>query len=674
MTPIRRVAVLGAGTMGARIAAHFANAGVPAILLDVDPATVKRGIDSAVKSKAFFDSAAQALVQPGAFEDLPTCDWILEAVTENLQVKRDLLSRIVRKTGAIVSTNTSGIPLAAISAGFPPDFRQHFLGTHFFNPPRYLHLLELIRGADTLPEVADFVKDFAQRRLGKGVVECKDTPNFIGNRIGSFVGSLVQKLTVEGNYTIEEVDLLTGPLIGLPKSASYRLLDIVGIDVWAHVTNNLGESELTPFLVELVKRRWLGDKTGQGCYKKLPTGEILALDWHTFEYQPLQKPRFPSVDAARNIENLPERLRFLVAAKDRAGDFLRPLLAETIAYSHAKLPEIAYAPEDIDRAMRWGYNWTLGPFEIEAALANKPEPPALALKKNAGASLKDLGDGVVCVEFHSKMNALGEDALSIIHEALASPAQAIVIGNHGAHFSAGANLLQVLLAAQDEEWDELSIAVNRFQQTNLAIKYSPKPVVAASFNLTLGGGAEIVLHAARVQASAELYLGLVEVGVGLIPGAGGCKEMLIRNPNAAFEIIGYAKTSTSARDAVNIGYLRPNDAISMNPDMLIEDAKSVALQLARNYAPPIPNPQIATANLERMKLGIYIARQGEFISAYDAVIAEKLAHVLSGGGKTVAAEQQLLDLEREAFLSLCGRRETQQRIQHMLNTGKPLRN
>jgi 3-hydroxyacyl-CoA dehydrogenase len=299
--------------MGSRIAAHFANAGVPAILLDVDSAAVKRGIDSAIKSKAFYDSAAQSLVTPGSFEDLPTCDWILEAVTENLQVKRDLLSKIVRKPGAIVSTNTSGIPLAAISEGFPEDFRQHFLGTHFFNPPRYLHLLELIRGADTLPAIGDFVKDFAQRRLGKGVVECKDTPNFIGNRIGSFVGSLIQKLTVEGDYTIEEVDLLTGPLIGLPKSASYRLLDIVGIDVWAHVTKNLGESEMTPFLAELVNRGWLGDKTGQGCYKKLPSGEILVLDWKTFEYHPLQKPKFPSTEAARNIESLPERLRFLVA-------------------------------------------------------------------------------------------------------------------------------------------------------------------------------------------------------------------------------------------------------------------------------------------------------------------------------------------------------------------------
>jgi 3-hydroxyacyl-CoA dehydrogenase len=380
------------------------------------------------------------------------------------------------------------------------------------------------------------------------------------------------------------------------------------------------------------------------------------------------------VEAARNIESLPERLRFLVAAEDKAGRFIRTLLTETIAYARQKLPEIANAPEDIDKAMRWGYNWALGPFEIEAALAKRPEPAQVAIKKNAGASLIDIGDGVVCVEFHSKMNALGDEALAIIQEGLAADCEAIVIGNHGANFSAGANLLLVLLAAQDEEWDELGAAINRFQQTNLAIKYSQKPVVAAPFNMTLGGGAEVVLHSARAQASAELYIGLVETGVGLIPGAGGCKEMLIRNPNTAFEIIGYAKTSTSARDAMKIGYLRPQDAISMNPDSVIEDAKAVALQIARGYIPPVPNPQIATANLERMKLGLYIARQGEFISAYDAVIGEKLAYVLSGGGKTMAGEQQLLDLEREAFLSLCGRRETQQRIQHMLKTGKPLRN
>jgi 3-hydroxyacyl-CoA dehydrogenase len=659
--------------MGARIAAHFANAGVPTILLDIDAAAVKRGIDSASKSKAFYDAAAQSLVTPGTFEDLPSCDWIIEAVTEDLQVKRSLLGKIQRKPGAIISTNTSGIPLAAIAEGFPHEFRQHFLGTHFFNPPRYLHLLELIPGPETLPAIQSFVRDFATRRLGKGVVECKDTPNFIGNRIGSFVGSLVQKLTVEDDYSIEEVDFLTGPLIGLPKSASYRLLDIVGIDVWAHVTRNLGESQMTPFLTELVNRGWLGDKTGQGCYKKLPTGEILAIDWKTLEYRPVQKPSFASTDTAGRIESLPDRLRFLVAAQDRAGHLIRTLLTETIAYSRAKLPEIAHSPDDIDKAMRWGYNWSLGPFQIEAVLANQPEPPQIAIKKNSGASLKDLGDGVVCVEFHSKMNALGEDALAIIHEALASDARAIVIGNRGANFSAGANLLQVLLASQDEEWDELDRAIHHFQQTNLAIKYSAKPVIAAPFNLTLGGAAEIVLHSTRVQALAELYLGLVEVGVGLIPGAGGCKEMLIRNPQTAFEIIGYGKTSTSARDAFNIGYLRPQDAVSMNPDLLIEDAKALALQLAANYVPPMKSP-IATANLERMKLGIYIARQGEFISPYDAIVGEKLAHVLSGAGKAVASEEQLLDLEREAFLGLCGRVETQQRIQHMLKTGKALRN
>ncbi len=660
--------------MGSRIAAHFANAGVPAILIDIDEQTVTRGIQLAIKSRAFYDASAQLLVQPGTYDDIPSCDWIIEAVTENLLVKREILRRLKRKPGAIVSTNTSGIPLAAISDGFDSEFRQHFLGAHFFNPPRHLHLLELIPGADTLPAIVAFVRDFAERRLGKGVVICKDTPNFIGNRIGSFFGSVVQKLTVEGDYTIEEVDLLTGPLIGLPESASYRLLDIVGLDVWAHVTTNLGESEMTPFLREMVRRGWLGEKSGQGCYKKLPNGELLAIDWKTLDYHPIQKPRFASVEAARNIESLPERLRYLVGCDDKAAHFIRTILQETIQYSHAKQSEIAYAPEDIDHAMCWGYNWTLGPFEIEAALQNKPQAPSVVVKRNPGASLVDLGDGVLCVQFHSKMNALGEDALAIVHEALAADCQAIVIGNREPNFSAGANLLQVLLAAQDEEWEELSSAINRFQRANLAIKYSVKPVVAAPFNLTLGGAAEIALHSARVQASAELYIGLVEVGAGLIPGAGGCKEMLIRNPETAFEIIGFAKTSTSARDAQSIGYLQQGDSISMNPNRLIDDAKALAIQIARNYAPPAANQQIATANGDRMRLGIYIARQGEFISAYDAVIGEKLAHVLSGAGKPMASEQCLLDLEREAFLSLCGRAETQQRIQHLLKTGKALKN
>ncbi|MCU1263449.1 MAG: 3-hydroxyacyl-CoA dehydrogenase [Bryobacterales bacterium] len=739
--------------MGARIAAQFANAGIPALALDVSNAAAERGVQAALKGKppAFFTPATASLIKTGSFDDdlakVRDCDWIIEAVTEDLAVKRALWTRVaeVRAPGSIVSTNTSGIPLSAISEGFPTDFRQHFLGTHFFNPPRYLHLLELIRGEETLPDVAQTISDFADRRLGKGVVECKDTPNFIANRIGSFFGSTVQKLTVEDDYTIEEVDLLTGPLIGLPKSASYRLLDIVGLDIWAHVTGNLARAVpndpyheryvMQPFLMEMIRRGWLGDKTGQGCYKKIGSGDekaFHAIDWKTLEYKPPAKPRFPSVDAARNVENLPERLRMLLKADDRAGSFLWRLLSDLMIYSALMVPEISDRIVEIDRAMRWGYGNALGSFELwdalgfeETARRMESVPPNIermlqsgaksfyrpgqyfdfrdnayrdleprpgivvlsgnpVLRSNAGASLKDLGDGVLCVEFHSKMNAMGDDALQMIQAGIAEAEKnfaAIVVANQGQHFSAGANLMLVLLAAQEEEWDELDGAIRRFQQGNMAMKYSPKPVVAAPFGMTLGGGCEVVLHAARVQASAELYMGLVEVGVGLIPAGGGCKEMLLRfgNGKMAFELIGYAKTSGSAAEARSLGLLRESDAISMNPERLIGNAKDLALSLAPAYVQGTPREDIPVGGdnaYALMKLGVYLARQGEFISDYDAVIGEKLAHILSGGrgAERNVSEQHLLDLEREAFLSLCGRRETQQRIQHMLKTGKPLRN
>jgi 3-hydroxyacyl-CoA dehydrogenase len=753
MKPIRRVAVLGAGTMGARIAAHFANAGIPALALDVTAAAAERGIQSALKGKppAFFTTAGAALIKTGSFDDdLPKirdCDWVIEAVTENLAVKRALWTRVaeLRAPHTIVSTNTSGIPLAAISENFPTAFRQRFLGTHFFNPPRYLHLLELIRGQDTLPEVAQAVADFADRRLGKGVVECKDTPNFIANRIGSFYGATVQNLTVDEDYTIEEVDLLTGPLIGLPKSASYRLLDLVGLDIWAHVTRNLADAVphdpyrarfiMQPFLMEMIARHWLGDKTGQGLYKKVGAeGDkaFHAIDWKTLDYHAAVKPRFPSADAARNIENLPERLRMLFAAQDRAGGFLRKLFTDVMTYSALMVPEISDRIVEIDRAMRWGYNQALGPFELwdalgfeETARAMETLPPNVermlqsgarsfyrpgqyfdfrdnayrdldprpgvtvlsgksVVWKNAGASLRDLGDGVLCVEFHSKMNAMGDDALQAIQAGLAETEKnftAMVVANQGEHFSAGANLMLVLLAAQEEEWDELDGAVGRFQQANMAMKYAAKPVVAAPFGMTLGGGCEVALHAARVQASAELYMGLVEVGVGVIPAGGGCKEMLLRFGNArqAFELIGYARMSGSAAEARALGLLRDGDAISMNPERLIGDAKALALSLGPAYVQGTPREDIPVGGdnaYALMKLGVYLARQGEFISDYDAVIGEKLAHILSGGrgAERMVSERHLLDLEREAFLSLCGRPETQQRIQHMLKTGKPLRN
>ncbi len=755
--------------MGSRIAAHLANARIPSLLLDLDLPITRNGVDAALKGRpgAFFVPEGAHLVTTGTFEadlaKIRDCDWIIEAVTENLEIKRSLYDRLIplRSPGAIVSTNTSGIPLRQIAEGYPVEFRQHFLGTHLFNPPRYLHLAELIPGPETRPEVLSFIAAFCDLHLGKGVVPCKDTPNFIANRIGSFFGSIVQRLTVEQDLTIEEVDFLTGQLIGLPKSASYRLLDIVGIDVWAHVTANLhdavpddpfrGRFTMQPFLMEMINRGWLGDKRGQGCYKRVgKEREIHAIDWKTLEYHPTEKPRFDSLETVRRIEPLADRLKALVALEDKAGRFLWQALSDHIVYAAHMVPEISDRIVEIDRAMRWGYANAMGPFELWDALgfestarriesegralpanvqqmlssgatsfyraadadgeprveyfdlaANtgyhqvETRPGVLVLadlkhargvvKTNPGASLIDLGDGVLCCEFHSKMNSLGEDIFRMLEAGLAeleNSFDAMVIGNQGENFSAGANLMMVLLAAQEQEWDDLNAAIHRYQQINMALKYSPKPVVAAPFGMALGGGCETPLHCARIQASAELYMGLVEVGVGVVPAGGGCKEMLLRSHDVKkiFEHIGFAKVSSSAVEARTFRFLRDGDGISMNPERLLEDAKHLALSLLPGYAPGAPRTDIAVSGeggFALMKMGVWMAHKGGYISDYDAVVGEKLAHVLSGGrltGTPHVSEQYLLDLEREAFLSLCGRPETQQRIQHMLKTGKPLRN
>ena len=770
MRTIQRVAVLGAGTMGARIAAHFANAGIPALLLDVDEAAARKGLESAIKQKpgGFFTDSSAARVQTGSFDahlaQVAACDWVIEAVVEKLEIKRSLWERVdaVRRPDAILSTNTSGIPLARIAEGFPDRFRRQFLGTHFFNPPRYLHLLEVIPGPATDPALLEFVSRFGDVRLGKGVVLCKDTPNFIANRIGSFFGGTVAKLMAEGGYSVEEVDALTGPLIGLPNSASFRLLDLVGIDVWAYVGRNLYDlaaedkwrDRFLPSapVEELIRRGWLGEKSGQGFYRRVGKGAdrtIEVLDLETFEYRPAKKVSFASVEQARNIEHLPDRVRALVQSGDRAGKFLWGLFSDLFLYSAERIPEIADRVVEIDRAMRWGYAHHYGPFEWWDALgfeatcrrmeregrelpvpiqwmlqaghrsfyanADRPSEPrteyfdlarqryeeveprpgiiVLAdrkraggiVKRNAGASLVDLGDGVLCLEFHSKLNTLGEDAFSMMYAGVEETArnwQALVIGNQGGTFSAGANLAMVILAAQEGEWDELNLAIHRFQQANMAIKCSPKPVVAAPFDRTLGGGCEISLHAARIQAGAELYMGLVEVGVGLIPGGGGCKELVLRwnDPKRAFEQIGFAKVSSSAEDARAMGLLTAQDRITMNQERLIAEAKALALSLAPDYVPPAPRtgiPVSGAAGFALMKMGAWIGHEGGFLTDYDQVIAGKLAHVLSGGrltGEQKVSEQYLLDLEREAFLSLCGDARTQARMQHMLKTGKPLRN
>ena len=763
MTIPDQIAVLGAGTMGARIAAHFTNAGFRVLLLDL-PGAAQRGLDAAVKSKpgAFFADAAIGLVECGSFDDdlarVGECDWIIEAVVENLEAKRDLWKRVDanRREGAILSTNTSGIPLREIAAGFSASFRKRFLGTHFFNPPRYLHLLELIPGPETDPELLEFTGSFADVHLGKGVVRCKDTPNFIANRIGTFFGGTVLKTMMEDGYTVDEIEALTGPLIGFPKSATFRLFDIVGLDIWAHVGRNLYDAApedrwrerflSPPFVAEMLSRKWLGDKTGQGFFKRVgPQREIHSIDWRTLEYGPRSKPRFESVDMARNIDDPGQRLRALVKANDRAGAFLRKVFTDLFVYSAEMVPQISDRIVEIDRAMRWGYGHRLGPFElwdalgfeetarrisadrgglpqnVEAALSagvkslythegaatqyfdfskrayrDLEQRPGIihldelrrggaVVRSNAGASLIDLGEGVLCVEFHSKANTIGDDGMAMVHLGLEETArnfEAMIVANEGERFSAGANLAMVLLAAQEGEWDELDVACRRFQQMNMALKYAVKPVVAAPFGQTLGGGCELALHARRMQASAETYMGLVEVGVGIVPAGGGCKELLARHRDVRkiFETIGYAKVSTSAENARELGLMTRADGISVNPERLIADAKRLALSLAPGYVRGVPREDIRVGGdgaEALMKLAVWTARQGNFITDYDVVIGEKLAHVLSGGGvsgEQNVSEQYLLDLEREAFLSLCGDVRTQQRMAHILQTGKPLRN
>jgi 3-hydroxyacyl-CoA dehydrogenase len=761
--------------MGSRIAAHFANAGFAVDLLDiVIPGQPKRnaaalaGLETAAKQRpvGFFTDSAAKLIAPGNFEDdlgrLRECEWVVEAVAENLEIKRGLAARVaaVRRPGTIFSTNTSGIPLASIAEGFEDELGSHFLGTHFFNPPRYLHLVEVIRWAGTAPEVADWVSDFCDLHLGKGVVECKDTPNFIANRIGSFFGATVHELAAEGDYTVEEVDALTGPLIGLPRSASFRLVDIIGLDVWVHVLHNLytlapndparERYRVPQFMAAMMDCGWLGEKRGQGFYKRVgPAKEIHAIDLKSLEYRPAQKVRFAAAEAVRGVVDLGERLRALVAGDDRVGKFLWPLFRDLFLYSAQMVPEISDRIVEIDRAMRWGFAFELGPFElwdslgveqtmqrmrsegcavperVERMLASgartfyeaadregqpgtryfdiqrgawqtlEPRPGVLVLndlkrargvvRQNAGASLVDLGDGVLCLEFHSKLNVLGEDAGEMIRAALEETGRgfgALVIANQGEHFSAGADLAAVLRAAQESQWEELDAAVRRFQQANMALKYAPVAVVAAPFGLALGGGCEVVLHAARVQASAETYMGLVETGVGLIPAGGGSKEMLIRlgNAQAAFDLISNAARSGSAAHAREMGLLRAQDGISMNAERLVADAKAAALALRPSYAPGLPRQDIPVegeAGYALLKMGLYLAHEGGYISEYDLVVGEKVAHVLSGGrltGAQTVSEQYLLDLEREAFLSLCGQPKTQERIQYMLKNGKPLRN
>ncbi|MGB6675918.1 MAG: 3-hydroxyacyl-CoA dehydrogenase NAD-binding domain-containing protein, partial [Terriglobales bacterium] len=712
---------------------------------------------------------------------------------ENLDLKRALLRKVeaIRKPGTIITTNTSGLPVGKIAEGFSDDFRRSWFGTHFFNPPRYMRLLEIIPTPDTDPDAIDAVSRFCDIHLGKGIVHAKDTPNFIGNRIGTFSVLNVMRLMQEMDLSIEDVDALTGQAVGWPRSATFRTIDLVGLDILGHVVSNMekiGGQESAPstnslpdFYKQMLERKWLGDKTKGGFYKKVKGAggedERLALDWKTLEYHPRRKPKFPALDMAKNVEQTPTRVRMLLGLdggspqkNDKAGAFLWSALSDLWTYSANCIPEISDSIVEIDRAMRLGFNWELGPFElwdaagVEATVERmkKEDRPVAAnveqllasgkktwylddpkagsgraywdlkggtyeavkvpsgvwsvevakksngvVKKNSGASVVDLGDGVACIEFHSKMNTIGSDIVQFISQTLkpggpGDAFDAFVITNDSTNFSVGANLMLLLMSIQEEEWDDVDLAIRAFQGMTQAIKFSPKPVVVAPFGLTLGGGTEISLHAAALQPHAELYMGLVEVGVGLLPGAGGCKEMLLRAVDSAasirpggrgesvelmeamkkiFETIGTAKVATSAHEARGLGFLRDSDSITMNRERVLSDAKARALEMVRaGYEPPQPRTDIPAPGeniLAALKMGAHLMRQGDYITEYEVKLATKIAEVLCGGNVTPGtpvSEQYILDLEREGFKSLCGEKKTQERIQFTLKTGKTLRN
>jgi len=804
---INNAVVIGSGTMGAAIAAHLANAGIRVYLLDIVPnkltdkekkqgltlqdktvrnRIVNQGFQAALKSRpaSFYSENPANAVQLGNLEDdfqvIKDADWIIEVIIENLGIKQDLMKRIdeIRAEKTIVSTNTSGIPVTSIAEGRSPGFKEHFLGTHFFNPPRYLKLLEVIPTADTLSEVIDNISHFAEYRLGKGVVLCKDTPNFIANRLGFGSGAFTLDFILKNKYTVKEVDSITGPLIGRPKSATFRLLDLVGIDVWEHVGTNLTKAlaeddQAMPYLSsepanqlihDMVEKGRLGNKTKQGFYKQVTVDgkkEFWPLNLSSREYEASEQIRYDSVKAAKGIEDLGERLGKLIGEDDRAADLIRSTILQGLSYASHRIPEIADTPKPIDDAMRWGFGHEAGPFEIWDLLGIKTIipllkeagfPPALWVEKmdkdgitsfyeydgkqktavydpekkkyiplqpslhiirvseqrsdqknilarNTSASLIDLGDGVACVEFQTKMNSIDEDTINMMNQALdyalENNLNGLVVGNDADNFSVGANLFGVVMAAQNEMWDQLDIIVRKLQDADMRMRYFPKPVVIAPAGLALGGGAEITMHGSRVVSAAELYTGLVEVGAGVIPAGGGTKEMIRRliNPpmqtkdavvfpylQRVFEQVGQGAVAKSALEAQEMGILSASDRIVINRDHLLAEAKREVLHMAQSgYAPPAPEKIFAAGRdaLSGLKIGLYNFKEGGFITDYEAVIGSKLISVMTGGNISQPAwmdEQYFLDLEREAFLSLCGEKKTQERMWHLLQKGKVLRN
>lgn len=793
---IHKVAVIGSGVMGSTIAAHLANAGIPSLLLDIVPARlsakeeaagltledpkVRNSIAEGNKSRLlkmnpaplFVPEFAQRIEVGNLTDDLGhlnEVDWVIEVVVERLDIKVDLFKKIaaIVRPGTIVSSNTSGISLKAMVEGLPESFTKYFLGTHFFNPPRYMKLLEIIPGPATDPEVIQFIANFGERVLGKGVVMCKDTPNFIANRIGAIGSPVILKEMLRTGLTVEEVDALTGPVMGRPKSASFRTIDLVGLDTFIHSNNNVAQGVpeekdqfvLPEFIQTMLSNGWLGDKTKQGFYKKTkgPQGKVIdVLDIHTLTYGPQKKVQFASLEKAKQAKGLRDKLRTLVSGDDVAAEFAWNVLKATLLYAAAIVKDIADDITAVDDAMRWGYNWEMGPFELwdalgvqatadrikaeggtvpplveellakgyssfyekteagrrayyhEGSYRQKPVSPyAFSFKQahkdnkvimgNPGASLIDLGDGVACLEFHSPNNSIGEDIVTMIQKSLQEVEKnylGMVIGNQGKNFCVGANLMLILMEAEEENWDQIDLMIRALQDQTMALKFAKKPVVAAPFGMALGGGAEICLHTHAIQASSETYLGLVEMGVGLIPGGGGTKEMAVRAMEGIlpgiqvtpdyffakrFETIAMAQVSNSAEKARQLGFLRDHDGYSMNSEHVILDAKARVIDLARNFRPNLPvKVKIAGPGVRAtLELGLYGMRQGNYISDYDQYMGKKLAYAMTGGDRpagTMVDEQYLLDLEREAFMSLLGEGKTQDRIRHMLAKGKPLRN
>ena len=794
---IRHAAVVGSGTMGSGIAALLAGVGVRVTLLDIpapdtqpgDPpdarnAIVLKNLTALQKSRPaqLFAPSDLELITPGNLDDdlerLRDADWIIEAIVENLAIKQDLMARLetVRAPHAIVSTNTSGLSIHAIAEGRGGDFQRHFLGTHFFNPPRYLKLLEIIPHRQTDPAVLEFITEYGRTVLGKGVVRCKDTPNFIANRFISVAGTISVNLALDEGYTVGEVDALTGPLIGRPKTATFRLYDLIGADIMVHVNRNLYEAipddearevlhhpASSALLDTMLARGMLGNKTGQGFYKRVDTPEgreFWELNLQTLDYEPPQKVRFESVGQHRKIEDVGARIRAMVSVEDRAGQYLWHLHAFYLSYAARHLGEIADDIPSVDNANKWGFNHALGPFEIWDALGvaetaermtadgyevapwvqamldsghatfyqrdaagvvtgcydpqrgeyaplhKDPRSIQIAdlraagkrIEGMAGASLIDLGDGILLLEFHAKANAIDADIMAMGWKALEHLERdydGLVIGNQGEHFSAGANLFLIAMLAQQQDWAQLHATVRELQNLCQALRAAPGPVVTAPFGMALGGGAEMAMAGARAVAHAELYIGLVEMGVGLLPSGTGCKELLRRTinpvmmtPNAdvlphlqqVFETLALAKVSESAKQARALGFLRPEDRVVMNKDFLLAEAKREALHLlASGYTPQLPGQVWAAGRdaLAALRIGVYTMHEAGYATDHDVLIANKIAHVLCGGDLSAPGwvpEQYILDLEREAFVELCHEPKTIERMMHMLQTNRPLRN